>query len=184
MSSCCETFEMRGLSGISLQNFVFYNHGKWDCEKCQCGSNSPGPVEEDEALVFLLINPTHFDKETGELHPIAFQEIHNRDLSVIREKHADQQEIEATRDAVLRNDMLRVPPKLRKIEYVAVASAQDIRKESDDVDRLFAVYDTPIDGRPSHASVFTRPDVLANRGLKMVARNRLHAVFAGDIRPL
>lgn len=178
--TCQITF--REASGEPLQRLVSERHPNFECELECCSEHSPGPVQDEETILFLLINPTHFDPETGTLLPIAFQEVHNRDLSVLRTSHADREEIRNTIAEIVERGQQAVPPKLRKVEYGAYAKTADIRRDTIEGERCFSVYDTALEAKRSHASIFTTPKVLDSKGLKAMARRRLHAIFSRDLR--
>lgn len=181
--SCCQTFE--SADGVDRQRLVCQQHPDWVCENEPCSPHSPGCVGDDESLIFLIINPTHFDEVTGQLSTIAFQEVHNRDLSVLRESKTTSKELRVTVEELIERGMQRVPPQCRTIELFARALASSVREQVDaDHARLFAVYDTALPDKRGHASVFTRKDVIDSKSKRAIARRKLHALFSSDVNQI
>lgn len=179
--SCIEVFAREGMSGCDLQIAVNNEHPNFECEFCRCSEHSPGPVKDEEEVLFLLINPTHFDESTGTLHPIAFQEVHNRDLSLVRREHAGDTLIDFVRNQIVSRSMQKVPPQYRYVNQGAIAKVEDIRNLRDSTGRLFSVYDTALHDNHAHASVFTRNDILQSKPGKMIARQSLWGIFSKEI---
>lgn len=177
MPSCLECFCESGFSGQHLQKLIDSIHPAFVCELDKCSSFSPGPVDNAETIGFILIDPLHYDQERSTVVPEAFRELTTRDLSTIRVKHALQQEADTTRQDLIERGTQRIPPKLRFVDEVCIATVADIRSTILDGTRLFAVYDTGLETAPAHASIFTRGDVLADRRLRKVVRNRIHEIF-------
>lgn len=181
--SCREVFA--SYAGEERQRQVALRCPAWSCEKEQCAEGSPGPVKNEETLIFLVINPTHFDQGTGELAPTAFMEIHKRDLSLIRASYAQEEEICSVRDELLRLGASKVPPQKRQVDFYCKADAYKIRTIVDDEgERFFGVYDTALPERASHCSVFTTPKVLDSKRRKFEARAKLHSVFSPNVAPI
>ena len=177
MPGCLECFCESGFSGKSLQKLVDEIHPNFVCESEKCSMFSPGPVADAEQIAFLLIDPLHNDAERSVVVPEAFQELINRDLSTIRITHASPSEVDATREVLIQRGKEKIPPKIRLVDEVCIASVSEIRSTSDSSGRLLAVYDTGIDAAPAHASVFTRSDVFNERRLRKVVRSRIHELF-------
>lgn len=181
MSNACQQC-FKTYDGLERQVRVFQDHGGFQCEEHTCSAQSPGPVKDDEHLIFLLINPTHFDVETGVLHPIAFQEVHKRDLSVFRYPKASVPEIENTIAELIARGMKNIPPKIRRVEQCCTVPASLVRALRLSENRAFGVFDTALDDKPAHASVFTRPDIISSRMKRAQARKLLHSVFSPSIQ--
>ncbi|HET9129659.1 MAG TPA: hypothetical protein VFO86_01860, partial [Terriglobia bacterium] len=101
MGSCVDCFFYSGFSGRTLQILVDKEHPSFECEAERCSPFSPGPVGDDERVGFLIIDPTHIDDVRGEITPDAFGELTNRDLSVLRIRHATRPEADATREELI-----------------------------------------------------------------------------------
>ena len=177
MPTCLECFCESGFSGKSLQKLVDEHHPDFVCEAGLCSPFSPHRVEDAEDVAFILIDPLHYDEKRQVVVPAAFQELTNRDLSTLRVSHATRSEADATRDELIERGKDRIPPKLRIISEVCIATVAEIRGAVESGSRLMAVYDTALETVPSHASIFTRTDVLGNKRLRMIVRNRIHEIL-------
>lgn len=176
---CRETFCESGFSGAELQRLVSELHPCFECERENCSPFSPGPVEDDEVIGFLVIHPIHFDIQRNEVVPEAFRELTNRDLSTIRQAFATKGEADLTREQLIEIGLNRTRPQTRLIEEVFVAKVSDFRGANDNEGRLLAVYDTGLEDKPSHASIFTRTDVLdGDKIMRKRARFEVHRIFS------
>lgn len=178
MPSCLECFNESGLEGRELQRFVDAQHPEFGCEKEPVSPHSPGPVTDEERVAFILIDPLHYDKERDVVVPDAFQELTKRDLSTLRVGHATQAEANATREELIQRGEARVIPQLRQVNEVCVAAVSELRTANDGNKRLLGVYDTALERVRSHASIFTRGDVLDCKRLRKVVRNRIHEILS------
>lgn len=177
MGDCIERFCNTDVSGRELQKAVDLDFPNFACEGEICSPFSPGPVSDDEIVAFILIDPLHYDTVRGVVVPDAFQELTNRDLSLLRVGHATKEEASMTRDELVERGATRIPPQFRLVNEVCLARAVALRTVRDTDRRLLAIYDTALDKVRSHASAFTRADVLEDRRLRKVVRNRIHEVF-------
>jgi len=180
MPSCVETFSDLSIAPEDLQLAVAARHAEFICEAERCSVFSPGPVELTETVAFFLINPLHYDDERQTVVPDAFQELFNRDLSVIRREHAGQDEVSRSRDELVARGAEKIPPKLRLIEEVCLAKVADIRAPMQGAGRVLAAYDTALESVPSHASIFTVPAALASRQLRKQVRAHVHFVMTQE----
>lgn len=179
--TCRETFCESGFTGAELQRLVDELHPAFECEDHCCSPFSPGPVKNEETIGFLLVNPIHYDEQTKTVVPNAFRELTNRDLSTIRLSVSSKDEADLTREEIVARGLERMPPKTRTIDEVCMALVSDIRSANDDDGRLLAVYDTGLEGRPGHASIFTRADVLDDKKKRKQVRFIVHQIFKGAI---
>lgn len=177
MRTCLECFCESGLDGRELQKLVDQIFPSFSCEEERCSQFSPEPVRNDEELAFILINPLHYDDARNVIVPEAFVELTKRDLSTLRLSHATPSEAEAVRDQLIKRGSDQIPPKLRLVNEVCIASVSDIRSELESGTRLLAVYDTAIEEIPAHASIFTSREVLESKKLRKVIRNRIHQIM-------
>lgn len=183
MSGCLECFNS-GLEGDSLQIAVDEKFPNFFCEGEQCSMHSPGPVSDDEKLIFLLTDPGSYDRATGVVSPDAFRELTRRDLSVLRLKYTNDGETEATRSKIIARGASRNPPQPRRITEVCVVETKNLRSAQINDQRIFAVYDTALPDSPSHASVFTTTGVLKEQGIKRKrVRMLCHEIFTSSILP-
>ena len=175
---CRETFCESGRSGAELQRLVNELHPCFDCENHNCSPFSPGPVKSTEIIGFLVIHPIHFDAQRNEVAPEAFRELTTRDLSTMRQEVATKLEADATKKQLIDLGQNRINPQVRSIEEVFVAQVGEFRSADDNEGRLLAVYDTGLQDKPGHASIFTRTDVLKGGKLKRKrARFEVHRFF-------
>jgi hypothetical protein len=152
-------------------------HADFVCEAGRCSSFSPEPIQDDEEVAFILIDPLHYDEQRGVVVPAAFQELTNRDLSTLRVTHATRSEADSTRDELIQRGKDRIPPRLRLVNEVCVAAVAEIRGVVKDGVRLLGVYDTALEDVPAHASIFTRTDVLDSKKLRMIVRSQINEIF-------
>lgn len=181
MPSCLECFCESGFCGRELQKLIDSEHPHFACESHRCSSFSPGPVDDDEELAFILIDPLHYDSERNLVVPEAFQELTNRDLSTLRTSLASSKEADDTRDELIERGKGRIPPQLRLVNEVCTANVSEIRSSEFSGSRLLAVYDTALERAPSHASIFTRGDVLEDKQLRKRVRNKIYEIFSKSI---
>lgn len=177
--SCLELFECGRYDGRDLQIAVDQEFPEFFCENETCSSNSPGVIVEHEQLAFLLIEPIHFDDETGQISPDAFQEVTRRDLSLLREEHCNPHIANSTKQVL---STARKPEQERYIDKVSITTAAKIRQTLLNERRVVGVYDTALEENPSHASVFATAEMLSNtRGRKMI-RKICHDIFSQEIQ--
>lgn len=179
MNNCLDLFEGSGLSGAELRERVDGTCPNFMCERELCSSYSPGPVTDEENIAFLLINPLHYDN--GKVVPVAFQELTNRDLSVIRVSHAQPEDIHSTRDKLVQIGLNKIPPKMRAIDEACVASVNEIRSIQADGARIIGVYDTAIPDNNAHASLFACSNFSKEKKNRMALRNKVWSVFSKSV---
>ena len=177
MPTCSELFCGSGLGGRQLQVAVDETFPEFACERERCSPYSPGPVNDNEHVAFLLINPMHYDEVRDVVVPDAFQELTNRDLSVVRIAYATAEEASATRDELVARGQEKTPPRLRVVDEVCIASVMELRAATEQYGRLLAVYDTALRGKPSHASVFTTKVALEDKRVRKIVRERVHRIM-------
>lgn len=177
MPTCLECFCNSGLEGRELQKHVDNNHPDFVCESSHCSPHSPGPVHNVEELAFILIHPLHYDEERDIVIPSAFQELTSRELSTLRVGMATKNEAESTRDQLVQRGKDKIPPQVRLVNEVCIAKVADIRDCLDAGRRTMAVYDTALEQVQSHASVFTRADILESREIRKRIRSQIHEAF-------
>lgn len=176
MPTCLECFCESGFAGQELQKLVDELHPNFKCENTRCSSFSPGAVNDEECLAFILIDPHHYDQVRNVVVPDAFQELTKRDLSTLRCAFATKSEADDTKNHLESRGSINFEKK-RAVSEVCIAVANEIREAADPDGRIFAIYDTALEQTPSHASIFTRPDVFKNRQLRKMARQKIHEIF-------
>ena len=182
MPGCLELFCEGGLSGTSLQIRVDCEFPGFACERECCSPFSPGPVADDEQLAFLLINPTHYDEERRVVVPNAFRELTTRDLSTIRLAHATKEEVVETRGELVERGLARSQD--RVIEEVCVGRVAELRAPLNQEGRILGVFDTALERKPAHASVFTTAACLKDPHKRKLLRERVHSVMTQRLVPL
>lgn len=180
--SCGFLFEGACLVGRLLQDEVHKHYPHGECEAARVSSFSPGRVEDAETLTRLIIHPIHYDPETQLVSPLAFQDATTLDLSVFREGHATDQEIQHSIDAVKATGETRVPPQERLVTLIMQATTAQTRALVFDgtTDRMCTVYDTGKPTSPAHASVFT--PTCARKGSKQRQVRRALLELFGALR--
>ncbi len=177
MPRCAELFCESGFQGRQLQILVDKASPGFGCEKEKCSPFSPGPVQDEEEVAFLLINPLHYDEVRGVVVPSAFQELTNRDLSVLRLAHTTRDEAQKTRDELVARGADRIPPQLRTVSEVCIAKVSELRAPLPAHGRLLGVFDTALEDKKSHASIFTTEAALNDKRLRKTLRERVHKVM-------
>lgn len=175
MIGCCREFCESGLEGAALQRHVDNMYPAFTCEHEICSPHSPGPVLDEEQVAFLLIDPAHYDDDRKTIVPAAFQELINRDLSVLRIAHATKLEAEATRQELVARGLDRGHD--RVVDEVCLTTVKDVRLELYNDERLLGVYDTALPDKSSHASIFTKAEALLKGPLRKLVRERVHKLM-------
>jgi len=177
MCSCLDCFGWGAEDPQNLQLKIDIVFPNFHCESEKCSIHSPGIVENDELLAFLLIDPLHYDKEADVVVPEAFIELTNRDLSLLRVSYVTKATAQTTKDGLIERGLQNVPPKTRLVDEVCLAAAEAIRSVVFEERRMFAVYDTGLKDCSGHASIFTHTGVLSDRRMRKIARQKIHEVM-------
>jgi hypothetical protein len=132
------------------------------CEGVSVSDHSPGPVEDAEVLVRILVAPQHIDKKTGLPKSAALTTAGTIGLSVLREDRASDDEILRLATTLVQNARSKAgkPERAKKIGVFGVLrmACSIVRNfvwigESK---TSFCVYDTAREVWPSHADAFQR----------------------------
>jgi hypothetical protein len=172
---CVDLFCRADLEGKVLQIAVDEAFPDFACETESCSPHSPGPVLDDEIVAFLLVNPLHYDKERDVIVPDAFQELTNRDLSVLRAAHSTREEACETRDALVARGGARLAS--RAVDEVCIAETAKLRGTLGGRGRVLGVFDTGLENKPSHASIFTTKEVLSDKRMRKELREHVHRIM-------
>lgn len=175
MCSCSECFKYVGEGRAALQLKVDEKFPDFHCEQEICSEHSPGPVNDEEKIAFILIDPLHYDDQRNMVVPEAFRELTVRDLSVLRIAHVSRQEAQSTRDALVARGP--IGRQERAVNEVVIGSVADVRAAMENNQRVLAVYDTALDHCRSHASVFTRTSFLNDKRLRKVAVSKIYEIM-------
>lgn len=174
MPSCLEICCLRG-STKARQIELDEHHPDFRCEKSHCSCFSPGLVENDEVVIFLLVDPIHYDEERKTVVPQAFRELTNRDLSVLRLSYANAEELaELQAKLVQRSEE-------RDIREVCRVRVHELRATKDDSGRMLGVLDTALESNIAHASVVTSADHLLSKGKRAEVLRRIHEILSSEI---
>ena len=176
--SCLDLFQNGQYNDRKLQIEVDQNFPEFLCENEKCSSKSPGIIEHEENLAFLLIEPIHFDDQTGLIAPDAFQEITNRDLSLLRKKHCTSKIASETKDKL---STARLPDQHRYIDKVCLTKAAKIREILHEDKRVMGIYDTALEDNPSHASIFTTAEMLSTKPRRRQIRRICHKLLTQEV---
>lgn len=114
-------------------------------EKESVSSYSCGIVKDDEILARNIFSPHHYDINTGELTTLAFDDILNKGLSVLRCSYTTNEEI------------IRVGEDKKKdiheyLGYVTI-QAKCVREHIIELKRAMAIYDTALEDLLTHADI-------------------------------
>ena len=140
----CECKELEREHGQGSCKCVHYRESfpNCECEQVSVNDYSPGPVEDGEILIRTLYSSVHFDKQTNEIRPTAFDDVRRRGLSVDRKTHIAGRDLVAkTLDKIQRD----VAAGKRRDDCwgLIVADARSIRLLlAEERNRSFCIYDT------------------------------------------
>lgn len=114
-------------------------------EKESVSSYSYGIVKDDEILARNIFSPHHYDTNTGELTSLAFDDILNKGLSVLRCTYTTSDEIISIGEAK-KKDTHEYPG------YITI-QAKCIRDYIVESKRIMAIYDTALEDLLTHADI-------------------------------
>lgn len=144
------------------------------CENYSVADNSPGPVQDNEVLNYLVPTPEG-RTENGHINPLFLNQVTVNGLSVLRDSAANS-EFELT--------ILELRPrwqsKQRELEGVISFKAKDVRYLGDA--RLCCVYDTALPDKPNHADLMATPlieqdETVTNSELKKRKKVKIKAII-------
>ena len=144
---------------------------------------SPGRVANDEMVMRIVYVPLHIDPESEELKPNAFDDALDKGLSVNRVQYADMNAIE--KNAIKLAESLSQERTPREYQGYVEVNVADVRAEYEYQKRIFAVYDTALEGDQGqcHADVCAllstnQHQELSKNNLKRLVRGRLSSCFS------
>ncbi len=126
---------------------------EWECYSAS--KHSPGPVQSNERVLRLVINPIHIDPETGDLKPSAVTDVKDKGCSVERLSLTTIEESIATGRivAAAKNEANQGAP-AREIHCVANLSVNDIRNIRVGANtQAFCIFDTALEHNRAHADI-------------------------------
>lgn len=139
---------------------------------------SPGPVEDEEDLIYIIISPVHITPNGSGLKPSAFQRSHlddkNQGVSVERRQHADP---DVVRD---RAKSLAAKKPDRNIAGYVMANCGKMRRIKDNYSQQgFTVIDTAQKHDPAHADIHFAQNYTNNkRPFQNELRSKLVELFS------
>jgi hypothetical protein len=133
-------------------------------EKENVSSYSIGIVENNESLARNIFSPIHFDKETASLNSLAFNDIFDKGLSVLRLNYINHEQIVSIGQEKVKNDLENGKIDRQYKGYVFV-EASKIRECIFDLKRAIAIYDTALSNISSHADMCNISVTKGNRNL-------------------
>lgn len=156
---------------------------EWEKESVSIYSTQ-GCVKDDEILARNIFSPVHIDQESYKYTRLAFDDILNKGLSVIRFNYAFHEGVIETGQKKLDNDLPKNPD--RKYVGYASVSAFKLRQcslpESNITDQILAIYDTALEECIYHADVCSIKALGKNQ--KQLLRNFLHEIFEQTFVPV
>lgn len=150
-------------------HFLTDNHALsllWEQESVSL--HSPGIVQDEECLARNIYSPHQYDKETGDLTSLAFDDVFNKGLSVLRLDYANH-------DAIVQIGQEKKKETHAYHGYVT-APALLIRRYEMDKKRAMAIYDTATIENPIHADVCSIN--ASSKGNKKLLRIYLRSIFS------
>lgn len=114
---------------------------EWEHESVSI--SSPGKVTDDEILARNIFSPIHFNEKTGELDPMAFDDIFNKGLSTVRLSQSNHETVINAGKLKLQQDHAKGHTNRQYIGYKTIQTKEfrtyidtDLQKQ------VLAVYDT------------------------------------------
>ena len=113
------------------------------CENCRVSRHSPGPVLDDEILLFIVTEP-QIIISAGKVHPQSLGLVYSKGVSTLRNRAEDNEILDTWNELISSK-------KQRRFSGVFNFSARQVRRSHNP--RLFGVFDTGELRRPNHADI-------------------------------
>ena len=126
-------------------------------EKESVSSHSCGIVKDEEILARNIFSPHHYDTETGEIKSLAFDDVLNKGLSVLRYSYT-------TSDEIISIGEDKQKETHEYLGYVTI-QAKCIREYIIGLNRAMAIYDTALEDLLMHADICSIGVTKTSRGL-------------------
>jgi hypothetical protein len=128
------------------------------CQRISVSDHSPGPVEDAETLVRIVVVPYHFNRKTGSLKPSVLTHAESIGMSVFREERANNDEIRATAMTLVQNARAAMAAKPAGVLGLLRINCEAIRTFcwEAETDPCYCVCDTARADAPAHADAFQR----------------------------
>lgn len=164
MESAKDFFNNLDLSSTKC-NYLAKNYEQsLEWEKESVSTYSIGIVEDNENLARNIFSPIHFDKETASINSLAFNDIFDKGLSVLRLNYIDYEQVVSIGVEKVKNDLKNGKVDRQYKGYIFV-EASKIRDCIFDFKRAMAIYDTALSNISSHADMCNISVTKGNRNL-------------------
>jgi hypothetical protein len=134
-----------------VAKFTSACNGEFACERFSVSKVSPGPVLDDETLVFIVSDPQTLLNE-GFLHPQAVNLVCSSGLSVLRSRATNSEFCETWNALKASSDA-----KNNDRYFLGVYNFQARSVRNCQSPRVVAVFDTGLQGRRHHSDVMAIP---------------------------
>lgn len=168
MESAKDFFNNPELSSTKCHYLTENYKQSLEWEKVSISTYSIGTIENNEHLARNIFSPHHYDPKTGSLTSLAFDDILNKGLSVLRFDHTGH-------DGVLTIGKLKKKDTHEYHGYITV-QAKCIRECIIDLKRAMAIYDTAMVDLPIHADICSIS--VMTKGNKNLLRLFLKNIFS------
>jgi hypothetical protein len=156
--SLCKRAIWSNPDGRRAQRLAHVWTDPFGCERCRLSIWSPGRVNDDEILHLIITDPQSVDPRSGQLLPIAVNQIDRAGQSVLREAASNRQFRWTYAEMKKASDARGIP---RFFHGVCSFPTRTIRYDNNA--RLLGVYDTALLIRRHHADLFAPPLGLSRR---------------------
>ena len=133
-----------------------------DDERVSQSEFSPGPIEDREDLIRIIVSPLHVERGEIRLKTAAFQriELTDRGASIERKAFTDPQKLtHSSQKLITKQD--------RSIAGYALVGCSSIRAIMDDIgDRIFCVLDTALECNLAHGDIFFAKELSKSKQVK------------------
>jgi hypothetical protein len=158
------------------------------CQRVSVSAHSPGPVDDTETLIRIVIVPHHVGK-MGSLKASVLTHTENIGMSVFREERATDDEIRATATTLVQNARKAMPAKPVGVLGLLRMKCAEIRTFcwEPETDPCYCVYDTAKEEAPAHADAFQRianvpEEVRLARRIALFDRVKAHLITVDEFR--
>lgn len=126
-----------------------------DWESLQASEHSPGPVQNEEHVARLVVNPIHIDPSDGSLKPSLMSDVKDKGGSVQRLAHLDERKmVEEAAQRMRERNMTSDANRHRSVHGTVTLSVEEIRRiTTHNGYRAFGVYDTARADDQAHADI-------------------------------
>lgn len=150
LKACCSAAAHAQLKERATK-FTSACNGEFACERLSVSNISPGPVLDDETLVFIVSDPqTHLNE--GFLHPQAVNLVCSSGLSFLRSRATNSEFYETWNALKASSDAKNIDRYFHGVYNFQARSVRNCQYP-----RAVAVFDTGLPGRRHHSDVMAIP---------------------------